>query len=115
MPFLQKTQHNARASSPRKNIKVWKLEGLIWGVIMIVVSFETEKDQKEILDKAVKYFVDNVGLKITSRNDCCARFVDENQLGYVWVTLSQKGKKFEVDVESKEFEYHAKKFVKDFK
>jgi len=86
----------ARASSLRKNIEVWELEGLIWGVIMIVVSFETEKDQKEILDKAVKYFVDDVGLKMTSRNDCCAHFVGENQLGYVWVTLSQKGRKFEL-------------------
>ncbi len=82
---------------------------------MIVVSFETEKDQKEILDKAVKYFVDNIGLKMTKRNDCCVYFEGEDQLGYVKVTLSQKGKKFEVDVESREFEYHAKKFVKDFK
>lgn len=105
----------ARASSLRKNIEVWELEGLIWGVIMIVVSFETEKDQKEILDKAVKYFVDDVGLKMTSRNDCCARFVGENQLGYVRVTLSQKGRKSEIDVESKEFEYYAKEFVKNFK
>jgi len=60
---------------------------------MIVASFETEKDQKEILDKAVKYFVDNIGLKMTKRNDCCAYFEGEDQLGYVKVTLSQKGKK----------------------
>ena len=67
---------------------------------MIVVSFETEKDQKEILDKAVKYFVDNIGLKMTKRNDCCVYFEGEDQLGYVKVTLSQKGKKFEVECRS---------------
>jgi len=82
---------------------------------MIVVSFETEKDQKEILDKAVKYFVDNIGLKMTKRNGCCVYFEGEDQLGYVKVTLSRKGKKFEVDVESREFEHNAKEFVKDFK
>ena len=82
---------------------------------MIVLSFETKKNQKEILDKAVKYFVVNVGLKIAERSDCCVHFEDENQLGYVKVTLSQKGRKFEVDVESREYDYHAKKFVSEFK
>lgn len=82
---------------------------------MIVLSFETTKDRKEILDKAVKYFVDNVGLKITERNDCCVHFEHENQLGHVTVTLSQKGKKLEVDVESREYDYHAKKFVSNFR
>jgi predicted AAA+ superfamily ATPase len=81
---------------------------------MIVVSFETEKNQEEIMDKAVRYF-GSIGLKISERGDCCIYFEDENQSGYVKVTLSQKGKKFEVDVESKEFEYHAKKFAKDLK
>jgi len=81
---------------------------------MIVVSFETEKGQKAILDKAIKFFVDAVGLKITKRNSCCV-FFESEQSGYVKVTLSQKDEKFEVDVESKEFEYWAKKFVREFK
>ncbi len=82
---------------------------------MTVLSFETRKSQQEILDKAVKYFVDNVGLKVTERGDCCVRFADENQIGYVRVTLAQKGEKFEVDVESREYDYHAKRFVSEFK
>jgi len=82
---------------------------------MIVVSFKTRKSQKEILDKAVEYFVDDVGLKITERSNCCVHFGDENQLGFVKVTLSQKGKEFEVDVESREYEYQAKRFVSNFK
>jgi len=82
---------------------------------MIVVSFETKRNQEEILDKAVKYFRDEVGLKITERDSCCVHFVDENQIGYVNVTLTEKGDKFEVDVESREYEYQAKEFVRKFK
>ncbi len=82
---------------------------------MTVLSFETRKSQKEILNKAVTYFTDDVGLKVTERDDCCVRFADENQIGYVRVTLAQKGEKFEVDVESREYDYHAKRFVSEFK
>ena len=80
---------------------------------MIVVSFETKKDQEEILDEAVKYFRDNVGLEITEKNSCCVHF--GNKLGYVNVTLTQEQDKFKVDVESREYEYHAKQFVKRFR
>jgi hypothetical protein len=82
---------------------------------MVVLSFETRKSQQEILNKAVKYFVDNVGLKVTERGDCCVHFADANQIGYVRVTLTQKDEKFEVDVESREYDYHAKRFVSEFK
>ncbi len=82
---------------------------------MIVLSFETGKSQEEILEDAVKYFVDEVGLKVVERGDCCVHFADEDQLGYVRVTLSQKDSKFEVEVESQEYDYHAKKFAGDFK
>ena len=82
---------------------------------MIVVSFETKKNQEEILDRAVKYFRDEVGLKITERDSCCVHFVDENKIGYVNVTLTEKGDKFEVDVESREYEFQAKEFMRKFK
>ena len=82
---------------------------------MIVLSFETQKKQEEILDKTVKYFTEEVGLEVTERSDCCVHFQDRNQLGHVKVTLSQKGAKFEVDVESREFDYQAKQFVSEFK
>ena len=82
---------------------------------MIVLSFETKRSQKKILDKAVKYFVDDVGLRVTEQGDCCVHFADRNQLGYVKVTIAQKDGKSEVDVESREFDYHAKKFVSEFK
>ena len=82
---------------------------------MIVLSFETQKNQKEILDKAVKYFTEDVGLEVTERSDCCVHFQYKNQLGHIKVTLSQKDEKFEVDVESREYDYQAKQFVSKFK
>jgi len=81
---------------------------------VITVSFETKKDQEAVLDEAVKYFGDNVGLKIAERSSCCAFFGDYPR-SYVRVTLSQKDQKFEVVVESKEFEYWAKRFAEEFK
>jgi len=54
---------------------------------MIVVSFETEKNQEEIMDRAVRYF-GSIGLKLSERGDCCIYFEDANQSGYVKVTLS---------------------------
>jgi len=82
---------------------------------MIVVSFETKRDQEEILNKAVEYFRDKVGLKTTERDSCCVHFVDENQIGYVNVTLTEEGNKFKVEIESREYEYQAKEFMRTFK
>jgi len=82
---------------------------------MMVLSFETKKSQISIFDKAVKYFVDDVGLKVTEKGDCCVNFADENQLGYIRITVAKKDGKFEVNVESREYDYHAKKFVSEFK
>jgi hypothetical protein len=82
---------------------------------VIVLSFETQKKQEEILDKAVRYFTEEVGLEVTERSDCCVHFQDRNQLGHIKVTLSQRDAKFEVDVESREYDYQAKQFVSKFK
>ena len=82
---------------------------------MIVVSSETKKAQEEILDKAVEYFRDKIGLKITERGSCCVNFVDKNQIGYVSVALAKEGNKFKVDVESREYEYQAKEFIRTLK
>ena len=82
---------------------------------MIAISFVTQKDQTEILDRAAEYFVNNVGLEVTERAECCIHFGGKDQVGYVKVTLSREGDKSQVDVESREYEYHARKFVSDFK
>ena len=81
---------------------------------MIAVSFETKKDPKEILDKAIKYFVNKVGLEIVKQNDCSITFEDKKRIGCVNIMVSKKDEKFEVEVESREFEYDAKEFAKEF-
>lgn len=78
---------------------------------MLVMSFETEDDQRTILDKAIKYFTDTVGLEITEQDPCCVTFrMNRDQVGYVRLTLSQEDKKFKVTLETREFEYSVKKF-----
>ena len=81
---------------------------------MIVVSFETAKSQKEIEDRAVEYFVSNAGLEVTEQGSCCITF-GEAPKSYIMVTLNKKDGKTVVDVESREHEYWAKKFVEEFK
>lgn len=78
---------------------------------MIVVSFKTKRSQQEILIKAAEYFIDNVGLKEVERNDCCIRFEDDKQIGYVRIDLIQENHLFEVKIEGKEYEYHVKRFL----
>lgn len=80
---------------------------------MIVLSFETDKEQQEILDRAIKFFTGKMGLEATERSHCCVIF-GEVYKSYVMVTLNQKNDKFEVVVESKEYDYWAKKFVAEF-
>ncbi len=81
---------------------------------VLVMSFETKKGRKAILDKAIKYFVDEVGLKIAEQKPCCVTF-NGDKVGYVTVTLTQEDNKFEVGIETREFEHWVKKFVKEFK
>ena len=82
---------------------------------MIVLGFNTKQSQKEIFVKATEYFVDKVGLIEIERENCCLRFADENDIGYVNVMFSENYRKSEVEVESREYDYHAKKFVNDVK
>jgi hypothetical protein len=81
---------------------------------MIKLVFKTDKIQEEILNQAVEYFQNNTDLKITERTDCCV-IMGEMYRNYVMVSLSQEEGGFEVKVESREHEYQAKKFVKEFK
>lgn len=81
---------------------------------MIVLSTETNKSQKEIIDQATKFFQENTGLKATEQGPCCLIFGEVYQ-NYVMVNVNQKDHIFEVRVESKEYEYWAKKFIEELK
>lgn len=75
---------------------------------MIKLSVTTKLDNKTIIKKAVDFFGNKNGLKVTEQGDCCASF--EGAGGYVRVDIVESEKK-EVTVESREHEYLAKKFV----
>ena len=79
---------------------------------MIRLSFETKLDREAILNKAVTYF-EEIGLKLKDRAECC--FLFESPTGFVRVTLEERDDKTEVEVESREYEYFAKEFIKQFK
>jgi hypothetical protein len=81
---------------------------------MIVMSFRTQENQKAVLDKAIEYFVDDVGWKIAEQDSCCVIFRD-NKAGYVSLTFSQEEREIEVNVETRDYEYNVKEFVSRFK
>jgi len=80
----------------------------------LLCPFETKKGRKAILDKTIKYFVGEVGLKIAEQNPCCPTF-NGDKVGYVTVTLTPEDNKFEVGIETREFEHWVKKIIKKFK
>ena len=75
---------------------------------MIRLSVQTRLDNKKILDKAIDYFANKNGLKVTEQGDCCASF--EGAGGYVRVDIVNNDKT-EVTLESREHEYLVKKFA----
>jgi len=76
---------------------------------MIKLSVYTKLDRKEIIDKAIEYFSNKEGLKIIEQEDCCV-MLEGTAPGYVRVDLVEN-EKTEVIIESREYEYQAKKFA----
>jgi hypothetical protein len=78
---------------------------------MIRISNSTRLKPAEILDRAAKFFgPDGLGLQETERGDCCISFGGTD--GYISVRLVEESGRRAVDVESREYEYHAKQFLK---
>jgi hypothetical protein len=59
-------------------------------LIMLVLSFDTKKDQKTILKRAIEFFVERLGLRVSEQGSCCVKFVDQSKLGFVNLTLNKK-------------------------
>ncbi len=71
-------------------------------------STQTDLSPTEAVANAVSYF-DSLGLDVVEHSDCCARF--EGGGGHVFVTASS-GKKTEIELETREWDYHVKKFMR---
>jgi len=77
---------------------------------MIHISKKSRLNPDEILVKACRYFgKGGEGLDETERGPCCISFSGAG--GYVTVTVSERSDRREVDVETREFEYQAKRFL----
>ena len=77
---------------------------------MLRISKKSKLNPEEILAKASSYFgKGGEGLDETERGSCCISFSGAG--GYVTVTVSEKTNQREVDVETREFEYQAKRFL----
>jgi len=77
---------------------------------MIHISKKSRLNPDEILAKACRYFgKGGEGLDETERGPCCISFSGVG--GYVTVAVSERNDLREVDLETREFEYQAKRFL----
>ncbi len=77
---------------------------------MIRISKSTHLGPDEILRRAAAYFgAGGEGLKTVERGGCCISFAGGG--GDVTVTVVDETSHRTVDVESREFEYQAKRFL----
>jgi hypothetical protein len=77
---------------------------------MIRISKKSRMNRDEIIARASRYFGrGGEGLDETERGTCCVSFSGAG--GYVTVTVVEGDDQREVDVESREFEYQAKRFL----
>ncbi len=78
---------------------------------MIVLEKKVKGKQKEVLKKAKEFFgPEGKGLTISSEGDCCITF--QGTGGFVNVSLYENEPgHIKVRIESREWEYQAKKFL----
>jgi len=79
-------------------------------IAMIKIANQTGLAPEEVIDRASKFFgKGGEGLEEKERNPCCISF--EGGGGYVSISVYEEEKHRMVEVESREFEYQAKRFL----
>jgi hypothetical protein len=77
---------------------------------MIRISKKSRLNPDEIISKACRYFgKGGEGLDETERGPCCVSFSGAG--GYVTVMVSDENDERNVELESREFEYPARRFL----
>ena len=77
---------------------------------MIRIARQTLLKPEEIINRASDFFgEDGEALEEKERHPCCISF--EGVGGYVTVSVVEEDNRRTVDVESREFEYQAKRFL----
>ena len=78
---------------------------------MIRIAKQTRLKPEDIIEKASRFFGEGgEELEEKERNRCCISF--EGAGGYVAVSVVDEDKHRVIDVETREFEYQAKAFLK---
>jgi len=79
---------------------------------MALYSVETKLSPEEAIERARAYFGEGgLGLELTERNPCCVYF--EGGGGHVLVTAIMGEKKKTVELETREWDYHVKRFMRE--
>lgn len=74
-------------------------------------SFETKQSPKEAIQKAISYFGEGgLGLETTEQDVCCVSF--EGGGGHVTVTASAGDRKTTVELETREWDFQVKQFMR---
>jgi hypothetical protein len=77
---------------------------------MAVYEKQAKQTADKVMEKAIKFFAGSPpGLKIKAQDDCCVEF--EGGGGYVNVTVSAKDKGSVINLETREWDYWAQKFL----
>jgi hypothetical protein len=77
---------------------------------MIRIAKQTGLKPEDIIVKAAKFFgSEGEQLEEMERNPCCISF--EGGGGYVSISIAEEGEMRTVDVETREFEYQAQRFL----
>ena len=77
---------------------------------MIKIAKQTKMGVEEVIDMASRFFGESgEGLEEKERNPCCISF--EVYGGYVSISVVDEEKMRIVDVETREFEFQAKRFL----
>ncbi|UCD81603.1 MAG: hypothetical protein JSW26_09330 [Desulfobacterales bacterium] len=77
---------------------------------MLKIAKQSRLGPEEIMDRASKFFgKGGEGLEEKERNPCCISF--EGAGGYVSILIEDEEKNRMVEIETREFEYQAKKFL----
>lgn len=75
-------------------------------------SVETKLSPEDAIKKAVAHFGDGgLGLKADEQGPCCTYF--EGRGGHVRVTASAGKKRTAVELETREWDYHVKRFMRE--
>ena len=77
---------------------------------MASYTLETKLSPERAIEKATAYFgAGGVGLEVTEQSACCVRFVGGG--GHVFVAVSA-GPKTKVDLETREWDYDVRRFMR---